>query len=119
MHTGRKSRIADANVAEFRWMGPSNVVTFVRCLRLLDLDLLDDWPGVHEQLFSIKGAQQNLQQRLKCVEWSLYRLFDIWDPTYTKDVRCEPLSHELACLLIYCFSRNFAPFFLHWSLCNP
>jgi len=100
-------------------MGPGNVVTFVRCLRLLDLDLLDDWPGVHDQLFSAKSVQQNLQQRVKCVEWSLYRLFDIWDPAYTKDVRCELLSHELACLLIYCFSRNFAPSSLHWLLCNP
>jgi HAUS augmin-like complex subunit 6 N-terminus len=102
-YAGRKPQTENANSADSRWMGPGNVVTFVRCLHLLDLDLLEDWPGLHEQLFSTKGAQQNLQQRVKCVEWSLYRLFDIWDPAYTKDVRCELLIYELAYLLIYCF----------------
>jgi hypothetical protein len=48
--------------------GPSNVVTFVRCLRLLDLDLREDWPGVTEHLFSAKTLQHTLQQRVKCVE---------------------------------------------------
>ena len=80
-------KVQKANVAESTWVGSGNVVTFVRCLRLLDLDLRDDWPGAHEQLFSAKGSQQNLQQRVKCVEWSLYRLFEIWDPAYTKEVR--------------------------------
>lgn len=71
---------------ESSWNGPANVATFLRCLRLLDLDLRDDWPGVNEQVFSAKGSQQKLQQRIKCVEWSLYRLFEIWDPAYTIDV---------------------------------
>ncbi len=74
------------NAVEPTWVGPTNVTTFVRCLRLLDLDLRNDWPSVNEQLFSAKRSQQNLQQRVKGVEWSLYRLFEIWDPAYTKDV---------------------------------
>lgn len=68
------------------WDAPGNIATFLRCLRLLDLDQRSDWPGVHEQLFSTKNSQQNLHQRVKCIEWSLYRLFEIWDPAYTKDV---------------------------------
>lgn len=84
-YAGRKAQIP--NAAEPTWISPGHVVTFVRCLRLLDLDLRDDWPGITEQLFSVKGSQQNLQQRVICVEWSLYRLFEIWDPAYTKDVR--------------------------------
>lgn len=81
----RKAQSAISPVST--WNGQTNVATFLRCLRLLDLDLREDWPGVNEQLFSAKGSQQSLQQRVKCVEWSLYRLFDIWDPAYTTDVR--------------------------------
>jgi HAUS augmin-like complex subunit 6 N-terminus len=88
---GRKPQTAKP--AEGFWIGPGNVATFVRCLRLLDLDLRDDWPGVHEQLFSAKSSQQTLQQRVKCVEWSLYRLFESWDPAYTKDVRARLFSY--------------------------
>jgi HAUS augmin-like complex subunit 6 N-terminus len=76
------------------WTGPSNIATFLRCLRLLDLDLREDWPDVTEQVFSSKNSQQNLQQRVKYVEWGLYRLFEIWDPTYTKDVRCASRLHQ-------------------------
>ena len=67
------------------WQGPSNIVTFVRCLRLLDLDQLSDWPDITENVFSSKAALQNLQARIKAVEWSLYRLFELFDPkeTYT------------------------------------
>lgn len=82
---GSKPQIAKTDEAS--WIGPGNIATFVRCLRLLDLDLRDDWPGVRENLFSAKSSQHNLQQRLKCVEWSLYRLFEMWDAAYTKDVR--------------------------------
>ena len=73
------------------WLG-AKVATFVRCLRLLDLDLCDDWPGVTEQTFSTRSSHQNLQHRVKCVEWSLYRLFEIWDSEETKNVyRREPI----------------------------
>ncbi len=86
------SKSQAAKTDEGSWVGPGNITTFVRCLRLLDLDLRDDWPGVRENLFSGKSLQQNLQQRVKCVEWSLYRLFEIWDAAYTKDVRGRLLS---------------------------
>jgi hypothetical protein len=67
------------------WLGPSNIITFVRCLRLLALDQLSDWPGITENVFTSKAALQNLQARIKAVEWSLYRLFELYDPkeTYT------------------------------------
>ena len=91
----RKTQAADVTASN--WAGPSNIVTFLRCLRLLDLDLLDDWPVIHEQLFSAKSSQQNLQQRVKCVEWSLYRLFETWDPAYTKDVRHELCRYHFNC----------------------
>lgn len=68
------------------WPGRSHITTFVRCLHLLNLDLLEDWPGVTEHLFTAKVAQQNLQQRVKATEWSLYRLFELFDPAETKDV---------------------------------
>ncbi len=91
-------RTQAAEVTPSNWAGPSNIVTFLRCLRLLDLDLRDDWPLIHEQLFSAKISQQNLQQRVKCVEWSLYRLFETWDPAYTKDVRRELHRFQFNCL---------------------
>ena len=68
------------------WAGPSPISTFVRCLRLLDLDLLEDWPAISEDTFSTISAKQNLQSRIKCVEWSLYRLFELWNPSETRDV---------------------------------
>jgi hypothetical protein len=68
------------------WNGPSPIATFVRCLRLLDLDLLEDWPGISEHTFSTLSAKQNLQARIKCVEWSLFRLFELWSSSETRDV---------------------------------
>ncbi|KAK8244646.1 HAUS augmin-like complex subunit 6 N-terminus-domain-containing protein [Phyllosticta capitalensis] len=57
--------------------GPELLVTN---LRLLDLDLLDDWPQINVQTFTTKDAQQNASRRISCVEWALYRLFEIWNP---------------------------------------
>lgn len=65
------------------WTGPSNIATFVRCVRLLNLDQRADWPNITAQTFSTKASQQNLQYRVKAVEWALYRLFEIWDPEET------------------------------------
>ena len=55
-------------------------------LRLLNLDLRQDWPELSPRTFSTKDAQQNQKQRIKCTEWVLYRLFEIWDPEETRDV---------------------------------
>ena len=68
------------------WTAPSPIATFVRCLRLLDLDQLEDWPGISEHTFSTLSAKRNLQARIKCVEWSLYRLFELWSPSESRDV---------------------------------
>ena len=66
--------------------GPTSVNLFVRNLRLLDLDLRDDWPDITALTFSTKDAQQNQKKRIQCVEWALYRLFAIWDPEETRNV---------------------------------
>lgn len=65
------------------WSGRSHVATFVHSLHLLDLDLLDDWPEVTVDTF---GSKSSLQHRLRCVEWSLYRLYELYDRRSTKDV---------------------------------
>ncbi|KAF2278632.1 uncharacterized protein EI97DRAFT_393194 [Westerdykella ornata] len=59
----------------------SDIRLYVTNLRLLDLDLRPDWPGITVQTFSSKNADQ--KQRIGGVEWSLFRLFEIWDPHET------------------------------------
>ncbi|KIW06134.1 uncharacterized protein PV09_03297 [Verruconis gallopava] len=54
-------------------------------LRLLDLHLRDDWPGITAKTFSTKDTQQSQKLRIKCTEWMLYRLFELWDPDETRD----------------------------------
>lgn len=56
-------------------------------LHLLDLDRRDDWPSVTAQTFTSKNTLQNEKTRIQCVEWAFYRLFELWDPVETKDVR--------------------------------
>lgn len=58
---------------------------FVTNLRLLDLDRLPDWPSITPRSFSTKDTQQNQKQRIRCVEWALYRLFELWDPDETRE----------------------------------
>lgn len=72
---------------------PSNVSSsvdygqlFATNLRLLNLDLLEDWPAISSKTFSTKDAQQNHNQRIRCTEWALFRLFELWDPQETRDV---------------------------------
>ncbi|KAL8951037.1 MAG: hypothetical protein Q9222_002962 [Ikaeria aurantiellina] len=62
-----------------------NLSTFITNLRLLDLDLRDDWPNVHSDPFSAKHARDNQKQRIRCVEWALYRLFELWNPREAKN----------------------------------
>ena len=63
---------------------PSDVKLFVTNLRLIDLDLRPDWPGITVQTFSSRNADQ--KQRISGVEWALFRLFEIWDPEETSQV---------------------------------
>ncbi|KAL8771047.1 MAG: hypothetical protein Q9209_003466 [Squamulea sp. 1 TL-2023] len=62
----------------------SAVSTFIAHLRLLDLDQLEDWPALSAELFEPKHARKDQKQRIGCVEWALYRLFDLWNPKETK-----------------------------------
>lgn len=75
------------------WNGRSPVSTFVHSLHLLDLDRREDWPGVNFQSF---GAKSNLQNRIRCVEWSLYRLFELYDARSTRDVGWCPCGLVLS-----------------------
>ncbi|KAF2743438.1 hypothetical protein M011DRAFT_451309 [Sporormia fimetaria CBS 119925] len=59
----------------------SDIKLYITNLRLLDLDLRPGWPQISVQTFSSKNAGQ--KQRIGGVEWSLFRLFEIWDPQET------------------------------------
>ncbi|KAK3379148.1 HAUS augmin-like complex subunit 6 N-terminus-domain-containing protein [Lasiosphaeria ovina] len=58
----------------------SNVSLFLTNLRLLDLDLHPDWPGISALTFSTKDVAQGQKKRIQCIEWALYFLFTLWDP---------------------------------------
>lgn len=59
--------------------------TFLTNLRLLDFDYREDWPDVKADLFCAKDARVNQKQRIRCVEWALYTLFELWNPKETKN----------------------------------
>jgi hypothetical protein len=65
---------------------PSFAELFLTNLRLLDFDLLPDWPDITSRTISTKDANQNQKQRIRCVEWALFRLFELWDPAEARDV---------------------------------
>ncbi|KKY21495.1 hypothetical protein UCRPC4_g03599 [Phaeomoniella chlamydospora] len=81
--------------AAAKWHGPTHITTFLRVIRLLNLDKLEDWPGISEATFSGRAVSQNLQQKLKGTEWALYRLFELWDPQETGD-KLKPFFPPLA-----------------------
>ncbi|KAH0369513.1 hypothetical protein KCU65_g3230, partial [Aureobasidium melanogenum] len=68
-----------------RSLSPSNISLFVSNLRLLNLDQRQDWPDITIQTFDTKDALQNQKKRVACVEWSLYRLFELWDRETTRE----------------------------------
>lgn len=76
------------------WPAPSPVTIFLRNIHLLQLDQQPDWPGLSRKLFS--GGQKAQTQRVKSVEWVLYQLFLLWDPSETKNV-CPPLAPLRCC----------------------
>ncbi|TQS37689.1 hypothetical protein Golomagni_01832 [Golovinomyces magnicellulatus] len=59
---------------------PSNISLFLTNLRLLNLDLHEDWPNIDSLTFSKNNLQQNQKKRISCVEWALYQLFVLWNP---------------------------------------
>ena len=64
----------------------SHVSLFLTNLRLLDLDLEPDWPGISLTTFSAKDAGGGQKKRIQCVEWALYNLFLLWDPDEAHNV---------------------------------
>lgn len=65
----------------------SHISLFLSNLRLLDFDLRDDWPDITVRTYNEKDVQHSQKKRIGCTEWALYRLFELWDPETTKDVR--------------------------------
>ncbi|KFZ03790.1 hypothetical protein V502_10655, partial [Pseudogymnoascus sp. VKM F-4520 (FW-2644)] len=65
--------------------GPSHISLFLTNLRLLDLDKREDWPGITPITFTTKDSQQNIKKRIQCVEWALFRLFELWDPEEARE----------------------------------
>ncbi|KAI0841387.1 HAUS augmin-like complex subunit 6 N-terminus-domain-containing protein [Hypoxylon sp. FL0890] len=63
----------------------SNVALFLTNLRLLDLDLEPDWPGITLATFSTKDVAGGQKKRIQCVEWALYQLFTLWDYEETQN----------------------------------
>ncbi|KAM0718669.1 hypothetical protein Q7P37_005740 [Cladosporium fusiforme] len=61
--------------------GPHLPTLFLTNLRLLNLDLLPDWPSITPVTFSNIDARA----RIKAAEWSLYQLFRLFDPALTAD----------------------------------
>jgi hypothetical protein len=63
---------------------------FLSDLSLLDLDLREDWPGITPLTFSTRDGGHGQKKRIQCVEWTLYQLFLLWDPTRARAVgqRC-------------------------------
>jgi len=82
---------------------PSNITLFLANLRLLDLDLRDDWPGIATSTFSPKD--QNQKKRIQSVEWALYQLFALWDPEETRNV-FSPKQYNVKAIN-NCAYRNF------------
>ncbi|KAL4933577.1 uncharacterized protein BDV17DRAFT_298981 [Aspergillus undulatus] len=65
------------------WPPQSSHTVLIRNLQLLEFDQLEDWPGITLRTFS--PSSQNQRQRIKAVEWILYRLFALWDPETARD----------------------------------
>ncbi|EJT72161.1 hypothetical protein GGTG_09028 [Gaeumannomyces tritici R3-111a-1] len=70
-------------------LGSSNISLFLTNLRLLDLDLLPDWPDINPLTFTNKDIAQGQKKRIQSVEWALYQLFDLWDEEETR-VKLQP-----------------------------
>ncbi|KAL4789210.1 HAUS augmin-like complex subunit 6 N-terminus-domain-containing protein [Aspergillus venezuelensis] len=65
------------------WPPQSSHTVLIRNLQLLELDQLEDWPGI--TLRTLSPLSQNQRHRIKAVEWVLYRLIALWDPETARD----------------------------------
>jgi len=73
-----------------------SISIFLSNLHLLDLDRRDDWPSINSETFTRKNTLQNEKHRICCVEWALFRLFEIWDVEQTKNVRAGLVNRTSA-----------------------
>ncbi|RAK99230.1 uncharacterized protein BO80DRAFT_495041 [Aspergillus ibericus CBS 121593] len=65
------------------WAPQPPLSVFVRNLQLLQLDRHDDWP--HISLRTLADTSQNQRQRVRAIEWALYHLVALWDPSTARD----------------------------------
>lgn len=69
---------------------------FVTNLRLLLLDTHEDWPNINPKSYNLKDGQGRDQKlRIRCTEWALFRLFELWNPDEARDVRLPPSYYTL------------------------
>lgn len=67
---------------------PSDAALLVKNLRFLNLDLQTEWPDVTVDTFRAgKHAQVTQKERIRCAEFILYKLFELWDYPTAKFVR--------------------------------
>ncbi|OBT66299.1 hypothetical protein VE03_04320 [Pseudogymnoascus sp. 23342-1-I1] len=81
----RPAAAAPAPQSQQQQSGPPHVLLFLTNLRLLDLDRRADWPGITPVTFATRESQQNIKKRIQCVEWALFRLFEIWEPEEARE----------------------------------
>ena len=74
-------RNASINKTGTKPTGSTVVFLFVTNLRLLNLDVLPDWPHITVSSFSNYDART----KIKCTEYALYHLFRIYDTATTAD----------------------------------
>ncbi|CBF70010.1 hypothetical protein AN6187.2 [Aspergillus nidulans FGSC A4] len=65
------------------WPPQSFHTVLIRNLQLLELDQLEDWPGITPR--TLLPTSQNQRQRVKAIEWILFRLVALWDPETARD----------------------------------
>lgn len=68
---------------------PSNISVLLTNLRLLDLDKKCNWSDIFPSILTDKGVQKGQTKGIQAVDWTLYRLFELWNPDETRD-KLEP-----------------------------
>ncbi|KMQ46345.1 hypothetical protein A7C99_4533 [Trichophyton rubrum] len=76
-------RVSTASSGAEKWPQAPPIAVFIRNLKLLRLDLRPDWPGIVPSTLS--DNQNNLRRRVQAVEWTLFYLFQLWDPELTRN----------------------------------
>lgn len=58
----------------------------IKNLRMLDLDEEFDWPKIQLETFAVTSTIQEQKERVRCGEWILYKLFELWNPQEVAEV---------------------------------